>query len=293
MPDIMQKKTLRTLFILFIFAALAPACSSPGKGDVQVQSNDFPARFATTADTLFSQRGLTGTFLLSNLNGSRSFVYNPVRAGEAFLPASTFSVMAALIFLQEGIVSDTERIAWDGKDRGWDEINRELTLGEALKYSADHIFETLAEKTGKARIQYWLTRTGYGNALASGRSRDFWMKGDLRITPRQQLDFLKKLYRRELPFDRGIQDKVLAMMLREENGRYSYYYKTGWARAGSPDIVWNMGIVRTGDDVYFYVLNLEVQNDEEGEYRKTVPELLLRDFGILPGNMGEFIDSAR
>jgi len=117
------------------------------------------------------------------------------------------------------------------------------------------------------------------------------MKGNLRITPRQQLDFLKMLYRRELPFDRSIQDQVLAMMLREENGRYSYYYKTGWARAPSPDITWNMGIIRTGDDVYFYVLNLEVQNDVEGEYRKTIPELLLRDFGILPGNMGEFIDT--
>ncbi len=287
----MKKNTLHRLFFLFLTAAFAGACSSPGKGDVQVESNDFPSRFSVTADTLFTHRGLTGTFLLGNLNGSRTFVYNSGRASEVFLPASTFSVMAALIYLQEGIVSDTQRLAWDGKDRGWDEINRELTLGEALKFSADHVFENLAERTGKARIQYWLTRTGYGNALASGKTRDFWMKGDLRITPRQQLDFLKKLYRRELPFDRGIQDKVLAMMLREENGRYSYYYKTGWARAASPDIVWNMGIVRTGEDVYFYVLNLEVQNDEEGEYRKTIPELLLRDFGILPGHMGEFIDS--
>ena len=50
----------------------------------------------------------------------------------------------------------------------------------------------------------YLTRIQYGNADPSGSVDRFWLDGALRISAMEQVDFLRKLYRNELPFRSSI-----------------------------------------------------------------------------------------
>ena len=52
----------------------------------------------------------------------------------------------------------------------------------------------------EVREKEYLTRIQYGNADLSGGVDRFWLDGALRISAMEQVDFLRKLYRNELPF---------------------------------------------------------------------------------------------
>ena len=57
----------------------------------------------------------------------------------------------------------------------------------------------VCREIGEVREKY-LTRIQYGNADPSGGVDRFWLDGALRISAMEQVDFLRKLYRNELPF---------------------------------------------------------------------------------------------
>jgi beta-lactamase class D len=51
-------------------------------------------------------------------------------------------------------------------------------------------------------MQQWVTKVGYGNQKIGDKADidQFWLKGELRITPQAQIEFLRRLYRGDLPF---------------------------------------------------------------------------------------------
>lgn len=274
----------RKIYWMGIIILLAAACTNNSQDALKTTVEAFPPEQKKAVEQLLENTNTEATFFVSNLKGNQQLTYNHERADEGFLPASTFKVMNSLIFLQEGVITDTTVIQWDSVDRDWDKWNQDLTIDEAFEYSAAWVYQKLARQLGKAPIQYWLTKSDYGNATMGGNADDFWLKGNLQITARQQVGFLKRLYKNELPFDTSVQGKVKTMMKMETGDHFTWYYKTGWGRDTNPDIVWNVGLVETKDDVYFYALNLDATKTEQGELRKTLPQKLLKELEILPAS---------
>jgi len=67
---------------------------------------------------------------------------------------------------------------------------------------------------GPERMQELLTAMHYGNAAVTGELTTFWLDdGSLRITGQQQLEFLLRLFRRELPIDPQHIDTLERMLL--------------------------------------------------------------------------------
>jgi beta-lactamase class D len=114
-------------------------------------------------------------------------------------PASTFKVPHALAALDAGVITSGEVIKYDGAPRDYEAWRRDHTIASAMRYSVVWFFQELAQRLGMEREREYLRRFDYGNADPSSGLTTFWLGGSLRISPEEQLGFLRRLYANELP----------------------------------------------------------------------------------------------
>jgi len=116
------------------------------------------------------------------------------------LPASTFKIPHALAALDAGVVSGAdEMMKYDGAPTTMAAWRHDHTLQTAMRDSVVWYFQRLAERLGLAREREYLRKFDYGNADPSSGLTTFWLGGSLQITPEEQLRFMRRLYRDELP----------------------------------------------------------------------------------------------
>jgi beta-lactamase class D len=115
-------------------------------------------------------------------------------------PASTFKIPHALVALELGAVMPTSVEQWDGRRYADQPLwNRDHTVLSAMKPSVLWFFQRIAPRVGAERMQPWLQKLHYGNADVSGDITRYWVNGTLRVSPDEQVDFLRRFYARELP----------------------------------------------------------------------------------------------
>jgi len=231
------------LTLLSVAALLPAAADDPGLG------------------RLFGERGLQGVMIISSLDGRVEYVHNDAATGIRRPPASTFKIPNTLIALDCGVIKDDrEVIPWDGthyRNAAW---NRDQTLASALEVSCVWAYQVLARRVGEKRYREYLKKLHYGNADPGRRVDTFWLEGDLLISPREQVDFLKRLVRRELPFHDDHVDLVRRIMVRERTRRYTLRAKTGSTARMEHQYGWWVGWVRTDAQVWVFATCIEVRD---------------------------------
>lgn len=221
----------------------------------------------------FQALGVEGAIIIHDLNRGVTYEYNRDRNRQAFLPASTFKILNSLIALETGVIpNDVAVLTWDGIERMIPAWNQDLNLRRAFNLSAVWFYQVLARRVGHDRMQQWVSAAGYGNqTIGSPEAIDrFWLEGDLRITPRQQIEFLQRLYRSELPFSEPVTATVKDIMITERTPDYTLRAKTGWAGLGEPDqpqIGWYVGYLERGDNVYLFATNIDMRSDADAPVR--------------------------
>jgi beta-lactamase class D len=126
------------------------------------------------------------------------------------LPASTFKVPHALIALQTKVVTGTTVIKWDGTKRDYEAWNRDQTLESSIKMSALWVFQQFATAIGRQRELEYLRDFHYGSATFQHDVSNFWLNGDLQISPAEEVTFLRRMFSYDLPIDRAHIDTVKA-----------------------------------------------------------------------------------
>jgi beta-lactamase class D len=115
-------------------------------------------------------------------------------------PASTFKIPHALVALETGVVSTSTIERWDGtrhpQQPSWD---RDHTVLSAMTPSVLWFFQRIAPRIGASRMHDWLQRLHYGNADTSGDITLYWVNGTLRVSPEEQVAFLRGFYQHSLP----------------------------------------------------------------------------------------------
>jgi len=99
----------------------------------------------------------------------------------------------------------------------------------------------------------------------------------LRITPRQQIDFLRRLDRNDLPFAQRNIDIVKDIAITEQTTDYVLRAKTGL----TDDIGWYVGYLEQNDNAYFFATNLKADNLQDYILRSQLIRLYLQDLGLL------------
>ena len=240
------------------------------------------------AKSIFERYGVTGSTTVYDHAANQWIFTDSVDALQPSFPASTFKIMNLLIALETGVIKDELTVVkWPGKTDtalyGYrPEIYHDMTVKEAFEVSAGWVFIELAKKIGVNRYKSWLQRCGYGNVLPA--SGDFWNFGPLKISPKNQLEFLIKVYEEKLPFSKrnlGILKKV---MVTEKKENYTVYSKTGWTRVNNDNLGWWVGYVEKQSGVYFFATRIRkprLANDPDfGQNRKDITRDVLRQLHI-------------
>jgi beta-lactamase class D len=232
----------------------------------------------------FQALGVEGSILISDLKGDRVFQYNPQRNTTAFLPASTFKILNSLIALETRVISDEIAVlTWDGIQRKIPAWNRDLNMREAIKLSAVWFYQVLARRVGHEQMQKWVSQVGYGNSKigSTADSDKFWLEGELRITPQEQVQFLRRLYSNDLPFSARSLSIVKDILILEQTPDYTIRGKTGFADTVTPNIGWYVGYLEKGKDVYFFATNIDIRNPKDLAARSELSRRCFKDLAVL------------
>jgi beta-lactamase class D len=233
-------------------------------------------------EKLFKDRGVKGTIVISSLDAKTDYVYEMARSKTRFTPASTFKIPNTLIALEEGVIeNEKEVIKWDGKDKGFDSWNQDQTLETAFPLSCVWFYQELAKRIGNEKYIAHLKRLKYGNEETGPDVTTFWLENDLKISAREQLDFLRNLYNESLPYQKNNIALLKKLMIIEENPQFTIRAKTGWAMRTNPQQGWYVGYVETKGQVWFFATNLEIRRKGDEAFRKEITIAALRAKGIL------------
>jgi len=253
---------------------------------------ESPRRSGDVAQTTnfgrhFQELGVDGSIMIYDLNSDRVYQHNPQRNSTAFLPASTFKILNSLISLETKVISDELAVlTWDGIQREIPAWNRDLNMREAIKVSAVWFYQVLARRVGHEQMQKWVAKVGYGNQkIGSKEDIDkFWLEGELRITPSEQIQFLRRLYNNDLPFSLASLSLVKDIMVVEQTPDYIIRAKTGVAGFGqqvTPQIGWYVGYLEKNKNVYFFATNIDIRSKNDISARIELTRRCFKDLALL------------
>lgn len=239
----------------------------------------------------FSDRDAVGTiYIVDERPNGGNFVYNRDRAVSRFTPASTFKIPHALFVLDAGIVKDEFQVfPWDGIKRSvgvdrYDAVwNSSQTLPSSMRYSVLWLYQQFARKLGSQKEIYYMSRSNYGNASVGEDIERFWLNGSLEISASEQVSFLQKLYRNQLPFALKHQRLVKDIIITEAGSDYKIRSKTGWGTPEDSDGVgWYVGWVERDDGAIFFAANIDMPNRQADLTKRTsIVKDILRDIDAL------------
>lgn len=232
----------------------------------------------------FIDNKVKGCFVIYDMGKDQLTVSNPERCKTGFLPASTFKIINSLIALETGVATGKDfLIKWDGVVHDFTEWNKDHTLHSAFKTSAYWYYQEIARRIGEDRMKFWLNKSAYGNENLGGGIDQFWLKGDIRITPIEQALFLSRLVKETLPFAKLNQQLVKEMMLEKSSDNYRFGAKTGWAiLPDSTNIGWLAGYILKDGKWYTFATNIESKGEMPGfqKIRRDITSQILQQLGL-------------
>ena len=232
------------------------------------------------------EEGYEGCFLVTDLEGNIAY-----RSGEAcaerFPPCSTFKIPNSLISLETGVIGPTDVLKWDGKDQPYKVWEKDHHLQSAISSSVVWFYQELARRVGEERMQNFVDRFEYGNRDLSGGIDRFWLGSTLEISADEQIRFLSRLYRDQLPisqdhvrtvrkilFYKGNEKATSGEDARGNDTSWALSAKTGSCRLAETTLGWWVGHVKQGDVERLFVTRITGSGAEGREARELTRSLL-------------------
>jgi len=272
---------MKTLIFLPLLNCLSlTACTLP------VSSS--PSHITSTQSTqaiaqLFDQAQSSGVLVIQRDQQVQVYGNDLNRANTEYVPASTFKMLNALIGLQHGKATTNEIFKWDGKKRSFTAWEKDMTLGQAMQASAVPVYQELARRIGLELMQQEVQRIQFGNQQIGQQVDNFWLVGPLKVTPKQEVEFVSALAREQLAFDPQFQQQVKAMLLLQERKAYRLYVKSGWGMDVEPQVGWLTGWVETPQsEIVAFSLNMQMRNGMDPAIRLEILQQALAELGLYP-----------
>lgn len=269
--------------------ALERAVTCPYDGPMRYLSTCLLLLLATCSPAAETNRavervfgGYDSCFLLTDADGRVLVSVGGWKLARRLPPCSTFKVPNAIIGLDTGVIPDERHvIRWDGVKRRFEEWNQDLDLQNAVKVSAVWYFQELARRVGAERMQAYVDRFAYGNRDLSAGLTEFWLEKSLKINAFEQIHFLSRLVKEQLPVSRRAQRIAKELIVHERAGDDVVAGKTG--SGGDPvrkiaRLGWYVGYVVKGGRTYLFAANIQGGENPKGPRCR---ELVLAALGQL------------
>ncbi len=262
---------------------LAAASLLPSRGFANVAPQRSEVREELAKH--FTDLGTVGTFVGYKVDEYLIIASDKNRSGEPKLPASTFKIPNSIIALETGVVADPDKdvFKWDGVVRSVEAWNKDHTMRSAIAVSAVPVYQEIARRIGQERMQKYVDLFEYGNRDIGGGIDQFWLTGNLRIDPVQQVDFVDRLRRGVLPVSKRSQDLVRDILPVTKVGDSIIRAKSGLlgAEAGKPQLGWMVGWAEKGSEQTVFALNMDCLEPRHIPARMTVTQQCLTDIGAI------------
>ena len=154
-----------------------------------------------------------------------------VKAGEAFAPCSTFKLPHALVALQAGVLTLDRQTQTCARAECHGEHGT-LDLAAAIRESCVSYFRQTARALEPLRMTQGLKALGYPVTGPLVPLDGFWLEGKLRLTPEQQLAWIRRFYTEPLGVAPVHLDLVRRATLRAPGPDFALEGKTGSGRDG-------------------------------------------------------------
>lgn len=273
------RRIIALLFLTFVLATFAHAQEGT------VERSDW--------GKFFSDFQAKGTIVVADERQADHaiLVFDLARSKKRYSPASTFKIPHTLFALDVGTVRDEFQIfRWDGVKRSFAGHNQDQDLRSAMRNSTVWVYELFAKEIGEDNARRYLKQIDYGNTDPSTSNGDYWIDGNLAISAQEQIAFLKKLYRNDLPFRVEHQRLVKDLMIVEAGRNWVLRAKTGWE--GS--VGWWVGWVEWPTGPVFFALNIDTPNRMDDLFkREAIARAILRSIEALPPDPAVNSDATR
>lgn len=222
------------------------------------------------------------TIVIKRLSDCQQWIASPDRARQRYSPASTSKIPHSLIALESGLATPTTIFEWDGVPRSNRAWNKGHTLETVFQNSAVWVYQRIDRTAGQKVMSDGLTRYDYGNADVGSIDQltTYWLDDMLRISAREQVEFLSKLALEHLPLSAATYAVAMDIMVSEQRDNWTMRVKTGWRYSETAmDIGWFVGLVACKSETYVFALNMDMPDTWFLSKRKTIVYHVLHDIG--------------
>lgn len=212
---------------------------------------------------IIDSSNVKGSILIYDLLDNKYYSNDFEWAKKGKLPASTFKIPNSIIALETGLVeNDSTLFIWNGEKRMLKNWEQDLSLKNAFHFSCVPCYQDIARNIGTQRMNDYLLKLDYGNMQVDSTNIDeFWLKGESKINQLQQIEFLKRFYKSELPISRHSETIMKRMMIIEQGKEGKLSGKTGWSIRNEKNNGWFVGYLETALKIYFFATNIEPKKD--------------------------------
>ncbi|UDL90121.1 class D beta-lactamase [Mesorhizobium sp. PAMC28654] len=217
---------------------------------------------------------------------------------QRFSPASTFKVPLSLIGYDAGVLGDEHTPTWDYKPE-FNAVKRDQKAVDPTIWEKDSILwfsREITRRLGEKNFAGYVSKFDYGNNDVSGNQgkndglTHSWVNSSLKITPIEQVNFLRRLLDRKLPVSAKAYDMTKAIIPTFQADDWSVQGKTGSTRLRNDadkvqdkrSLGWFVGWARKGDQrIVFARLVVDTKRTDmpkglktRAGFLKDLPELI-------------------
>ncbi|MFG1268603.1 penicillin-binding transpeptidase domain-containing protein [Xanthobacter sp. DSM 14520] len=215
-------------------------------------------------------RAAEDCFLATDLESGRVLAKQGLCAAR-HPPNSTFKIALALMGYDAGLLKNETQPVFDppeGADLSRPQARGPQTPRSWMVNSVVWYSQVLARQLGPERIAGYLKGFAYGNENMGGLKGEdeplarFWLSSSLRISPREQIDFLRRMLKGALPVSaEAVTATERLMAIQEQPAGWLVFGKTGTGSGrhadGSLDLSrpfgWFVGFARKGAHTVVFV----------------------------------------
>jgi beta-lactamase class D len=263
-PAFMKTMSKQRNSLLLVLVLLLVFCAPVHKTETREDFKKF-----------YDNYNVDGSFVLYDAGRDSYVFYNPAQFKQQYTPASTFKICNSLIGLETGVIRDENFvIPWDSVVRHIPSWNLDQDLQSAFRNSTVWYYQELARRVGGERMKYWLDKANYGNMDTTGGIDQFWLTGGLRISPQQQVDFLRRLHDNALPFSQRSMEITRKIMIADSTPGYIICAKSGWGVENNVNIGWYVGYLEKNGRVYYFANCIQEPDSTNNDFAKARIEIV-------------------
>lgn len=244
-------------------------------------------------------KNINGSAVFIDADTGVYFVYNQELSEFQTAPNSSFKIISCLMGLESGVIDpDNSLLEWDGTIYPVIEWNKNMEYRTAFKTSAIWYYRKVLDMIGPEYVQKVLDSLDYGNcdiscwqgsmdnkvfpAICTLKSiNGFWQESSLKVSPIQQAEIIRKIFRDGICFsEENIQLVKEAMLISNYNGSMSIYGKTG---SGIRDEKWTdawfTGFFEYKEMTMYFSIRLNEPGTSGQQAKEIAIDIIYNEFG--------------